>query len=381
MQRYPIRYALFLIAYYVANSVYQGFITVYFSQIGLSTAQIGFLMSSVPVASMVFQPIWGSVGDRSKGRARVLRVLIAGAAVLVWSFQFFHTFYPLLAALCVFSAFFSSIQPISDSVVLEDLGKKRMRFGPLRMAGSISFAISSLIAGRLLEGRTQAVPVSTACILAVAYLTTYCLPNLPGHQTKNEKTSMLEIFRLPNVPSLMALIVLLQMSMGFFYSFYPVYFSRLPGGTTTLLGLSYLISALSEIPFLFFFDRLQAGLGVGRLLCLSAAAMTARWLILGVTSNVYVVLASQVLHGWGFIVMTVSMAKYLSDHVPEALRARAQVLLSIVGIGLARIAGNLGGGLVGQAIGIQNGFFVAAGITVLAQALYVPKFFRMKPLS
>ena len=80
MRRYPWHYALFLVAYYMANAVYQGFITVYFKDVGLSTLQIGALMSAVPIVSILTQPLWGALGDRAKSRNNVLRIMAAGAA-------------------------------------------------------------------------------------------------------------------------------------------------------------------------------------------------------------------------------------------------------------------------------------------------------------
>ncbi|MEG0145250.1 MAG: MFS transporter, partial [Clostridia bacterium] len=117
-------------------------------------------------------------------------------------------------------------------------------------------------------------------------------------------------------------------------------------------------------------------LGAGKLLLSAAVAMTARWLILAAFPVVPIVMASQILHGWCFIVMTVTMAKYINQSVPEAFRARGQMLLSIVSYGFARVAGSMGGGLVADAMGIGGGFYVMAATTLLSILLFAKRYLR-----
>lgn len=381
MRRYPWHYALFLVAYYMANAVYQGFITVYFKDVGLSTLQIGALMSAVPIVSILTQPLWGALGDRAKSRNNVLRIMAAGAAGSVLLFALNHSFWYLMPLICVFSAFYTALQPMGDSVILEALQKDQLAFGPTRLCGSLAFAIWSSVTGALIQDQTGRVLFLTAALLGCTFFATFALPKTPGHQKKSEKTSMLTLFKQPHLAALLSLVTLLQMTMGYFYSFFPVHFTALPGGSSTLLGYAYLISALSEMPFLIFSDKLFQKLGAGKLLLIAAAALTARWLILAMVGNVAVVMASQVLHGWGFIVMTVSMSKYISLTVPEALRARGQMLLSIMGFGFARVAGNMGGGLIGNALGLQNGFFVSALVSGLALLCFTPLYLKKPALN
>lgn len=79
--------------------------------------------------------------------------------------------------------------------------------------------------------------------------------------------------------------------------------------------------------------------------------------------------------------MTATMAKYISLTVPDALRARGQMLLSILGFGVARIIGSLGGGMLSDLIGLQHGFYVAAGVNLIALIAFAPRYLRMAPLN
>ncbi len=379
--RYPWRYALFLMAYYVTNSVYQGFITVYYKGEGLSTAEIGLLSAAVPIVSVLTQPFWGSLGDRVKSRNQLIRFLAWGAFLMILAFRVSSNPWVLLPIVCAFAAFYTAIQPMGDSVILEALTPERIPFGPMRLAGGLSFAVGSVVMGRLVQGQLHRVIYLTAGLLLFVSASTYALPETRGHQKKHEKASMRAILRLPHMAPLLIMVTLLQITMGYFYTFFSVHFVSLEGGNEALLGWCYLISACCETPFLLMSDRLFEKIGVGKLLCIAAATISIRWVILGTCTNVPIVMISQVFHGWGFIVMTVAMAKYIAATVPENLRARGQMLLSICGFGIARVVGNFGGGLLANAKGYQEGFLWCAAISIATLCIFAPKYLRMQPLN
>lgn len=379
--QYPWRFSLFLSAYYATNAVYQGYITVYFRQVGISTQLIGVLMSAVPLVSIFTQPLWGSVADRSRNRTMVLRVLAIMAGLSILTFYFSSAWGYLLVMISLYSAFFTAVQPLGDSIILEALEPGRQPFGPIRLIACLAFALCSMLSGYLLEGRINWILPVIAGMLGLTTLSTIALPAVPGHQAKGRKLSMMALFRQHDLTELMLFMALLQMTMGYFYAFFSVHYTELPGGNSQLLGWCYLISAVSEVPFLLFSDKLFEKLGAGKLMCISALAMTTRWILLGFLSDVRFVMATQVLHGWGFIVLTVSMAKYINLTVPEELKSRGQMLLAVVGFGFARVAGSALGGLLAGALGTQRAFFVSAGVSLTALIIFAPRFLRKPPLN
>ena len=193
---------------------------------------------------------------------------------------------------------------------------------------------------------------------------------------------MTAILKMKHMPGLMTLLMLLQLTMGYFYSFFSIHFTSLPGGTTGRLGLCYFISAVSEVPFLLNADRLYRKLGVGKLMSISAVAVTVRWILLASTGSALVAMASQLLHSMGFIVMTVTMSMYINDTIPDELKASGQMLISVVGFGIARAFGILGGGLVASAMGsIRMGFALMAVISGAALAVFAPRYIKMPALN
>lgn len=379
---FPWRFGLFLATYYLANAVYQGYAAKYFEAVGMSHTQLTILLAMAPIVSVVMQPVWGTLGDRSRSRNKVLAMLIVVAAIVVLAYRISSAFWWLMISSILFSAFYTSIQPMGDSIILEALQPKNQPFGPLRLMGCLTFAVGNLFIGYAIDGRANLIVYLTTAVLLINLLSVRALPPTPGHQSTGEKMNMAGILKLPHMAGLIIMLMLLQLTMGYFYSFYSPYFTSLPGGTTTILGLCYFMSAMSEVPFLLNADKLFEKLGVGKLMSISAAALTLRWILLASFPNVYVAAGSQILHGWGFIVMTVSMSKYMSATVPNELKASGQMLLAVVGFGVARVFGILGGGLLSEAIGgVQNGFIVMACISGTALIAFAPRYLRMKPLN
>ena len=379
MDKRYFRYASFMIAYYVTNAVYQGFLSLYFRDVaGLSTQWLSVVMAAVPLVSMFTQPMWGAAGDGMKSRNQVLRILTVGAAACMLLLRANNSPWWILACMACFSCFYTSIQPMGDSIVLENLQKHDGRFGPVRLAGCWSFAVVSLLAGHALTGRLAWSIYGTCMLLACVFGTTFLLPETPGHQHGRDKVPMRELLREKKLVRLMLFMTMLQMTMGYFYTYFSIFFTSLEGGSTALLGWAYLLSSLSETPFLLLSDKLIRKIGVGKLLVIAGCAMTARWALLATAGSVWVAFFAQILHGWGFIVMTVSMSKYINQHVPDELKARGQMMLNVAGFGVARVAGIVLGGLIAGRVGVQSGFWASFAVSALALAIFAPGYLREK---
>ena len=386
------RYPWIICAYYVLGSLgkaaYQGFMPVYFNTIfNDDTIKVGLLMGVLPLVSVFTQPMWGIIADRTRSKNNVLRLLFAGSLVLVGAYGLVnHSFLMLIAAVCLFAAFFTSIDPLADTISLENLSKGNHAFGPSRMGMSVAFGFASFFAGLIANQNVSSILPVCMVAFAIGFGGTWCLPEVQGHQSRGNRVPMTRLLRNRELMLLLVFVTILQLTLGYYYTYFPVLVTQvIPGGNSSLLGISYLISANSEVPFLLLGDRLFRKLGAGKLLAIAAAALGLRWLLLGAVRNIYWILALQLLHGWGFIVLTFAMAKYVSAVVPDELKASGQMLLGVVGYGVARVIGNWGGGLLTNALGgnahIQTVFYMLAALCLATLATFGVYFFRKKPAN
>ena len=360
-------WALFPIGYYGANAVYQGYISLYYTQLGFRSDRLGCISAATALAAIAAQPLWGTLGDRTKRRTRLLALLSVAAALALLPALLGRGFGLQIFTAALFYAFFCALLPLGDAILLEGLGEGG-GFGPYRLAGGLSFAAAGAVYGALSLPAGGAV-WCTSILLVAAAGAAFLLPDSPGRQ--RGRVPFAQLLRNRELLILILYLLPVQSTMGYFYTFYAPHFKALPGGTDALLGLSYLISAASEVPYLLTCDRIYRRFGAARPMCAAAGVMALRWLLLGSVRSAVQAMLTQLLHGGGFIVLSVSMAKYVSDRVAPELRTSGQMLLNMVSFGAARVIGNLGGGLLAERIGRDAAFLTGAGVCAGALIAFV----------
>nr|WP_231506184.1 MFS transporter [Paenibacillus sp. UNC451MF] len=174
----------------------------------------------------------------------------------------------------------------------------------------------------------------------------------------------------PQIDDLFAINLVLQITLGYYYSFFPIYFREL-GADNVMIGWSMVISSLSEIPFLLFANRLMQRVRLTHILLIASLAAALRWLSFSFTENPYWVLPAQVLHGLIFIVLTVTMAMYINREVPKELKASGQTLNGLLSLGVARIIGSFFGGFASEAYGMRSVFLFNAWIALACTACII----------
>ncbi|MCL2741488.1 MAG: MFS transporter [Oscillospiraceae bacterium] len=371
----PLRRALpFFSIYaviYMGFAVYNTFLSVYFKGLDFSDIQIGVLMAAGPFLAMVGQPFWGMVADRSPSKNAVVVALFAGNLAAALLLPLSGAFAYSLALVAVFAFFQTSINPINDSMALESLQGTGRKFGHIRMAGTLGFAFMSVIVGRIAEVEIKYIFVAYALIMvAAAAISWLALPRIRGHQSGGRRMGISVLLRDRRLMTLISFNFVMQVTLGYYYSFYPIYLSEDLGGGKALLGLGMLITATSEVPFLLFSDRIVSRLSVQGTMTVSASVMAMRWVLMFLVTDKYLVMAINTLHGFSFIVFMFCLATYINSNVPVELRASGQTLNGLFANGLARIVASVGGGALLSVFGKRQLFLGTAVIAIAAIAAY-----------
>ncbi|NEN87073.1 MFS transporter [Paenibacillus elgii] len=364
-------FLLFYFVVYMGNAIYGTYIPVYFQSIGATPTQIGALLSVGPFVAVLAQPLWGAVGDRARTKNAVLGWLIAGSGAMILLFPFSEAFLYLLVVVCLFTFFQTSIFALSDAITLEELEKhKRWSFGPIRLGGTIGFAVMSITFGWIAKDHIGYLFYAYALVMLVSLLLLAKFPKVSGYQSTGNKMQVWVLFKNRKLVTYLAINLVLQITMGYYYTFFPVYYKEM-GGDSVLLGWSMVVSSLSEIPFLLFASKIMKRVRMTHILLLSSLAAMARWFIFSFTDNPYWVLPTQLLHGLIFIVLTVTMAMYINQEVPKELKASGQTLNGLLNLGLARIIGSFLGGYASEAYGMRNVFMFNGWVAAACAAAIV----------
>jgi MFS transporter, PPP family, 3-phenylpropionic acid transporter len=365
----------------MGNAVYGTFMPVYLKNIGLSHTSIATLLSFGPLIAILAQPVWGNIGDRSESKNSVLQILLLGSAITVLLFPLSNQYIYLLMIICLTTFFQTSIYPLSDAITLEHLSRTKWAFGPIRLAGTIGYAFMSVAFGMIAKRNISSIFLVYSIVMLVAIIISIQLPKIKGHQSHRKKVSLLVLLKNRKLMLFMLLNFIVQITLGYYYSFFPIYFQQL-GGDSGLLGLSMLFSSISELPFLLFGDKIIRRFGIPAVLLGTAFFAGLRWLLLYFVHNPYLVLPIQVLHGLIFIVLMVTLAIYINQEVPKELKASGQTLNGLISLGLARIIGSMAGGVASEFVGMRDVFLysaVVAFVTFIVFAFIFVKEFKVIP--
>ncbi|NIK75299.1 PPP family 3-phenylpropionic acid transporter [Paenibacillus castaneae] len=373
-----IYFLFFYVFIYAGNAVYGTFLPLYFQDIGFSALQIGTLLSFGPFVAILAQPLWGALGDRARTKNFILLILLAGCGISMILYPLSNHFTYLLIMICIFTFFQTSIFAISDTITLEVLDKRKMgSFGHIRMGGTIGFAIMSLVFGIISKNHIGSLFAVYSSIIVVCFLLVLKFPSVEGHQSQGRKMSILVLFRNRMLMVYFGINFILQITLGYYYAFFPMYFREL-GGDNVLLGWSMVISSLSEVPFLLFADKIFKRVRIPYIL-LGAACFTAlRWYLFSVIETPIWALPVQALHGLIFIVLTVTMATYINKEVPKELKASGQTFNGLMNLGVARIIGSLAGGIATTSFGLRRVFMYNSIIALVCVAVFAMFFWRMR---
>ena len=256
----PVKLVYFLFFYaffYMGNAVYGTFIPLYFQHVGFTQSQIGTLLGLGPLIAILAQPLWGLYSDRAKTKNSVLLLLLACTGLSVLLYPLTNQFVMLLVFICIFTFFQSSIFALSDAVTLEALDKRgKGNFSLIRLGGTVGFAIMSIVFGVIAEKRIDLLFAVYAAILAVCFLLALRFPAIEGHQASSRKMSVWVLFKNRRLMLYIgAEFQSSQVTLGYYYAFFPLYFKEL-GGDSAWLGWSMVISSISEVPFLLLSSRI-----------------------------------------------------------------------------------------------------------------------------
>lgn len=359
--------------------------TVYLQQVGFSASQLGLLnalTSAVTIASLAF---WGMVSDKIGSLRRVLITVLVGGSVLYALIPFIPTGLPIssllfLTIIPVVYFFRGSMSTYAENILVRNSNELRLNYGLLRSVGSFLFTIGGLIVTFLLPFVGVAstfwfigVLMIPVVILTVLAREPNARPAGKSNQDKQEKKGKLdlsELFRNKAYVSFLIFGFLFYIAINCEATFLPYFIQSVNVPTEQyMVVMSY--RALLEIPFLLLMVRLRRRFPLGLLVMVSALLMALECLSLGFFANsLPTIILCSTFFGLGNGLCIGSSLNYVYELAPVHLKASAQAFFSAVS-SVAGILGNLGGGVVFDAIGAKPFYLVVALLYLLSVALFL----------
>lgn len=372
-------FVLYYAVIWMTSSIVGPFLGVYYVDMGFSVFQIGLLSSVGALVCLFIQPLWGIASDRTKHPLRILRAVFLLVGSLVLLFLLGRQYWHFLLISLIYSACNSAVMPLSDAYTLRYLNSHGLKFSHIRLAGTIGYAFSVFVLGRILGGaELYIIFFIGAAMNVICVASTWLLPKVAAEPKpvipEGEKQSAFQNIRKIMDSELMLLLffaLVMQVALGFHGTFLSVYVKEL-GCENSIIGVLQCTSALSEVPVLLLIDRMMRKWNVFRLLSVAGAIMAARLLLYATATygGVPVLIVSQLLQGVTYMTLSYCCILYMSQKMPPHMKTTGQSLLQGVQGGLGSILANIGGGALGNALGIQRSYIVVAVMILCATGIF-----------
>ena len=348
-----VRLAFFYIAMFLLSGVQLPFWPAWLAGRGLSAGEIGTLLALCQWIKLAANPLAGIAADRSAAPRRIMLALslgaMAGFALLLPA----RGFALLLLTGTLATACVSALLPLGDHLALALAYGGRLDYGRIRLWGSLSFILATLLAGRLIAAR-GAEMVAPLLLGAAALIAAACagLPAGDGDGPAQHPPSWRNLAR-PSFLAFLTAAALIQGSHAVFYGFGTLHWQRL-GIADDAIALLWSEGVVAEILLFYWGAPLLRRLGPRGLMALGGGAGVLRWTLTGFAAGVPALALLQLLHGLTFGAAHLGAMHHLARSVPAGQAATAQALYATVvgGIGqglLLLLAGLLYGALGGRA--------------------------------
>ncbi|MCS7460171.1 MFS transporter [Paenibacillus doosanensis] len=359
----------FTFSFYMTTAVIVSFFPLYFQSIGYSTVQIGLLYSIGPMIGIVSNLFWGVVSDKLSTVRKILIGILAGQFLL--ALLLFHTshFGLLMLLMALFFFFQSPTSSLNDSLTLLSISGTNKSYASFRVWGSTGFAFASLAFGLLLKQQGSGLTVFL-CLgsIGLSFLLSFFLTDAgSGARKKPELRGMIQV--IGSRPFLLFLLTVIVVSIAHRFNdgFLALFLQRI-GADSSLVGWSWMVSAVSEIPTFFLLSKYGHRYKELPLLAVCGVVYFIRFALMSRVDNPLWVIAIQAMHSISFGIFFFTAVRYIQNVVPDEYRSTGQAVFAVCWSGIAGlISGTLGGWLF-RDFGPHMMYGVGACLSLLAVA-------------
>ena len=364
--------SFFLFTVYACVNVW---LPLFLRNMGYSVTDIGLLLSIFEIFGVTLPFFTGNIPVKN-GRYGLF-LCISGAILALVPFVLFSVHIFAVTALClgIYAASVRGAVPVSDSYISLQLGGNREVYGRIRAVGSLGFVVANLIMQRFIHIETidSAQTIAWMSVPALLFMLSLLVsPGVmkPAHgaygnananenrkpKIQKEKEGKRTAFLLSAfspyywlVLTVIFFTLLGQVPVNNFFSLYVREYLH-----SDSVALLWVISASSEIPFMFFSNRFIRRYGSVPLILVCAAVASLRNILYILFPTVAGAAAAQTLNSFTFGLFHPAAVMFAAEHANKKEHGvLAQVLYSVGVAGLAKVLGNALGGITVDKFGYQ----------------------------
>ncbi|OTA14462.1 3-phenylpropionic acid transporter [Xenorhabdus vietnamensis] len=390
--------------YFFSFGVFLPFWSVWLKGEGIEASMIGMLLGIGMVArfigSLVISP---TVKDPSK-LIKALRFLSLLALLFTIGFIFSSHWAWLFFVMVGFNLFFSPLVPLSDALAGTWQKQFTFDYGKVRVWGSVAFIISSSLTGILMSaeginfsasslgfgwnisfdslndwigselfGTHRIILAFLVFSVTVMLLGMMLKPSvMPVGKIKAANTnavSFKELLSEKSVWQFLVCVTLLQAAHAGYYSFGSIYWEQ-AGYSSSTIGYLWSLGVLAEVVIFTFSKQLFRRWSARNLLLLSGTCGVIRWGLMGISTELPVLIIIQILHCGTFTVCHLAAMRFIGARKEnEIIRLQATYSALAMGGGIA-VMSMIAGFMYEH---IESGIFWVMALVALPALFLRPK--------
>ncbi len=339
------RVGLLFALQFFAQGLFLPFFAIFLSDKGMNDAEIGIILATPMAIRIVSGPVVAAIADKLGRRSAAISIICALSGICFAGFLLADGFVQILTVMIAMAVTNAAIIPLSDAYAMDTVRAGQGDYGRMRLWGSVSFMIATLVGGAVLEATSSTiVPVTITISLLACSGMAMLLPELTRETPLEADGGIAAAPRLREIGFLVVLLAaaLVQGSHAAYYGFGSLYWRGLGIGET-MIGFFWVIGVMVEVVLFMLSSRLGMRLPPLAMIAVGALAGVVRWSLFPLVHEPAAVLAMQSLHGFTFGATHLGLVGFIAARIPARRAATAQGLGGTF-VGLVTAGGTLASG-------------------------------------
>ncbi|MFF2289087.1 MFS transporter [Peribacillus butanolivorans] len=360
--------------YFGLLAIFIPFLPVYLADQGLRPAQIGFIIGTGGFVTLITQPLWGMISDKTRTIRKVLLLLIFFSSVIGYFLYDSSSYLQLILFAMLLYFFLMPIDPLTESLNFTIAEKSGISYGSIRTYGALGYAVISLITGYVMSYfGANSLAFLFAVIGLISFIISWMMPDAPVSGKPVTFKSLKHFFSNKETLLFLLLVFICAVPARMNDTFLGVYIREL-GGSAKLVGLTWFLAAGSEIVvFALSFWWLRKGKEI-IIISFAAAFFFIRYFVSAWITDPHLLAYLQVMQLLTFPIFYSAAIQYLYRIVPVEWRATGQTVLALLFFGVSGIIASYIGGAIYGAFGGKTLYLFISSISfigmVFALVLY-----------
>ena len=334
------------------------FLPVYLEDKGLSASEIGLVIGTGGFVTLIAQPLWGFISDKTKTIRKVMLILVSLTTIFGYFLFNVDSFVLLVMfALLVYFALMP-LDPLTESLNFTVSEMARVSYGSIRTYGALGYAILSLIVGFSMDyfGMNSA-SILFAILGLISFAIVWFMPDVQASTKPVTMEGLKQVLKNKEMLLFLVMVFISSIPARMNDTFLGIHLRAL-GGDTSLIGIAFFIAATSEIViFALSFWWLRKGKEL-EIITIATFFYFLRFILAAFILSPLALTLLQVLQMFTFPIFYTAAIQYLYQIMPKEWRATGQTVLALLFFGLSSIIASYAGGYIYKEFGGHTFYFI-----------------------